>query len=54
MLYCPLCIVIHLGHFFGDLLSKLTIDLIDDLNNRSHLRWIYECVLVLVNLYQAI
>ena len=34
-----------------DLLSKLTIDLIDDidLDKKSHLRSIYECVLVSYN-----
>ena len=29
-----------------DLLSKLTIDLIHILDKKSHLRWIYVCVLI--------
>ena len=34
-----------------DLLFKLTIDLIDDidLDKRSHIRWIYVCVLIRLN-----
>ena len=34
-----------------DLLFKLTIDLIDDidLDKRSHIRWIYVCVLIRFN-----
>ena len=39
-----------------DLLYKLTLDLIDDLDldKRGHFRWIYVCVLVGFNLYYSI
>ena len=39
-----------------DLLSKLTVDLIDDLgiDQRGHFRWIFVCVLVHFNLYYSI
>ena len=39
-----------------DLLSKLTIDLIDDrdLDKRSHLRWIYVCILICFSHYYSI
>ena len=35
------------GSVWDDLLSKLTLDLIDDLDldKRGHFRWIYVCVL---------
>ena len=39
-----------------DLLPKLTLDLIDDLDldKRGHFRWIYVCVLVCFNVYYSI
>ena len=44
------------GSVMVDLLSKLTLDLIGDLDldKRGHLRWIYVCVLVRFNLYFSI
>ena len=44
------------GSFMVDLMSKLTIDQIDDLelNKRSHFRWMYVCVLVRFNLYYSV
>ena len=33
------------GSVWVDVLSKLTIDFIDDLDKRSHFRWIYVCLL---------
>ena len=41
------------GSFLVDSMSKLTLDLIDDLglNKKSHIRWIYVCILVHFNLY---
>ena len=44
------------GSVWVDLLSKLTLDLIDDLDlgKRGHFRWVYVCVLVRFNLYYSI
>ena len=44
------------GSVWVDLLSKLTLDLIDDLDldKRGHFRWIYVCVVVCFNLYYSI
>ena len=44
------------GSVWVDLLSKLTLDLIDDLDldKRGHFRWIFVCVLVHFNLYYSI
>ena len=44
------------GSVWANLLSKLTIDLIDDLelDKRGHFRWIYVCILVCFNLYYSI
>ena len=48
MLHCLVCLVIPFGSFWVDYLSKLTIDLEDDidLNKRSHLRRIHVLELV--------
>ena len=44
------------GQVWVDLLSKLTLDLVDDLDldKRGHFRWIYVCVFVGLNLYYSI
>ena len=44
------------GSVCVDLLSKLTLDLVDDLvlDKRGHFRWIYVCVLGRFNLYYSI
>ena len=44
------------GSVWVDLLSKLTLDLIDnlDIDKRGNFRWIYVCVLVRFNLYYSI
>ena len=44
------------GSVWVDLLSKLTLDLVDDLDldKRGHFRWIFVCVLVHFNLYYSI
>ena len=44
------------GSDWVDLLSKLTLYLVDDLDldKRGHFRWIYVCVLVRFNLYYSI
>ena len=44
------------GSVCVDLLSKLTLDLIDDLDldMRGHFRWLYVCLLVRFNLYYSI
>ena len=44
------------GSIWVDLLSKLTLDLIDDLDldKRGHFRWVNVCVLVRLKLYYSI
>ena len=44
------------GSVWVDFLSKLTLDLMDDidLDKRGHFIWIYVCVLVRFNLYYSI
>ena len=44
------------GEVWVNLLSKLTLDLVDDLDlyKRGHFRWIYVCVFVRFNLYFSI
>ena len=56
ILHSPLCFSSSFGSVWVDLLSKLTLDLVDDLDldKRGHFRWIYVCVLVRFNLYYSI